>query len=168
MGDENLGISTLRDDERFQKVFWIVERIAWVAMALISLAALAGLFAHGILSDKIVRLPNGALNVEYDHFQRMTVQSRFVIHIQPQPTEGQDIRLRLNPVFQQAYDIQSLQPQPARSSASAEGLDLFFHPPDQGELVVVIWATPQRFGHIELRAQTNNGGALDFPVFIYP
>jgi hypothetical protein len=166
MADENLGISAIEKEIRFQNVFWTVERSAWALMALVPLAALMGVFAHGIFSDKIARAPNSSLSVEYDRFQRMSVQSRFVIRIPA--AQSDEIRLRLNSSFQQAYEIQSLQPAPARSRADTEGLDLFYHPPEGGELVAVLWTVPRQFGSVDLQAQTDKSGPLEFPVFIYP
>src|SRR5688500_13095849 len=132
MEQENLGISSIRQAIRFQEVSWILERVSWLVLALVPLAALTGIFAHGMVSDAVVRAPNSALSVEYERYQRQSVQARFVIRI-PSPQAG-EIRLRLSHSFQRSYDIQSLQPAPLRSRASPEGLELFFHPPEAGEL----------------------------------
>jgi len=166
MAQEQLGISTIREKIRFQEVSWSLERIAWVILALVPLAALTGIFAHGVVSDKIARAPNASLSVEYERYQRQSVQARFVIRI-PSAQSG-EIGLRLSPSFQQTYDIQSLQPAPLRSRASPQGLELFFHPPEAGELVAVIWSTPRNFGSVDLEAQTDSSGPLKFPVFIHP
>ena len=160
------GISAIREDIRFQEVSWILERVAWALMAVVPLAALTGLFAHGVFSDSTARAPDSSLSVEYERYQRQTVQSRFVIRIPS--TQSQEIRLRLSPSFHQTYDIQSLQPAPLRSRAGADGLELFFHPPEAGELVAVIWSTPRTFGNVDLQPQIDGSGAVESPVFIYP
>lgn len=166
MAQEQLGISSIRQAIRFQEVSWIVERVAWVVLALVPLAALTGLFAHGMVSDKIVRAPNSSLSVEYERYQRQSVQARFVIRI-PSAQSG-EIRLRLSPSFQQTYDIQSMQPAPLRSRASPDWLELFFHPSEAGELIAVIFGTPRTFGKVDLQAQTDSSGPVQFPVFIHP
>ena len=166
MAQEQLGISSIRQAIRFQERSWILERVAWVVLALVPLAALTGLFAHGMVSDKIVRAPNSSLSVEYERYQRQSVQARFVIRIPS--AQSAEIRLRLSHSFQRSYDIQSLQPAPLRSRASPEGLELFFHPPEAGELVAVIWSTPRTFGTIDLQAQTDSSGPVKFPDFIHP
>ena len=166
MAQEHIGISAIREHIRFQEVSWIVERLAWVALALIPLAAFTGIFAHGSLSDKTARAPDSSLSVEYERYQRQSVQARFVIRIPS--AQSSQIRLRLSPSFQQTYDIQSLQPAPLRSRASPQGLELFFHTPEAGELVAVIWSTPRNFGSVDLEAQTDSSGPLKFPVFIHP
>jgi hypothetical protein len=164
MANEQVHTHPVREDMRFQNAAWMVERVAWVLLALVPLAALAGIFSHGPLSDKTKQASNSAFSLDYEHFERMTVQSRFVFRIPS--AEGEEVRLHLSSPFQQTYDVQSLQPEPARSSAGADGLDLYFRPV-QGELTAVIWATPRQFGSFTLRAETDAGGA-EVPIFIYP
>ena len=167
MPREHIDISTIREEIRFQEISWIVERVAWVVLALVPLAALTGIFAHGIVSDKIARAPNSSLSVEYERYQRRSVQARFVFRIPA--AQSEEIRLRLSHSFQRNYEIQSLQPAPLRSRASPEQLELFLHPPEAGgELVIVIWSIPRTIGAVDLQAQTDSSGPVQFPVFIHP
>jgi hypothetical protein len=165
MANDKFQTYPVREDMRFQNAFWMVERVAWVLLALVPLAALAGIFSHGPLSEKTAQAANSALSLEYERFQRMTVQSRFVIRIPSAQTD--EVWLRLSPAFQQIYDVQSMQPEPARSSAGGDGLDLYFHPAE-GELAAVIWATPRQFGSFRMRAETDGSDAIEIPIFIYP
>jgi hypothetical protein len=57
MTDDHVRTYPVREDMRFQTVTWTVERVAWALLALVPLAALAGLFSHGPLSNKPPRLP---------------------------------------------------------------------------------------------------------------
>lgn len=165
MTDDHIRTYPVREDMRFQTITWTIERVAWALLALVPLAALAGIFSHGPLSQKTAQAPNSALSVEYEHFQRKTVQARFVVHIPSAPAD--EVRLRLSPAFQRTYDIQSMQPEPARSSAGAEGLDLYFRPVN-GDLAAVIWATPRDFGNFTIRAETDASEPVEIPVLIYP
>jgi hypothetical protein len=165
MDDEKTRTYPVREDMRFQYAFWTIERVAWVLLALVPLAALAGIFSNGPLSEKTAQAANSSFSLEYDRFQRKTVLSRFIVRVPAGASN--EIRLRLSPAFQETYAIESMEPRPARSSAGEAGLDLFFQPADKGDLAAVIWATPRQFGAVKLRAETN-GGALDFPVLIYP
>jgi hypothetical protein len=60
----------VREDMRLQYAFWAWERATWVALALIVLLALSGLFAHGPLSRRTVK--DAALSLTYERFQRVT------------------------------------------------------------------------------------------------
>jgi hypothetical protein len=165
MTDDQLRTYPIREDMRFQAVTWTLERVAWVLLALVPLAALAGIFSHGPVSQKTARAADATLSLGYEHFQRMTVQTRFVIRMPSVQTD--EVRLRLSPSFQRIYDIQSMQPEPARSSAGADGLELHFRPARSG-LAVVIWATPREFGRFNFRAETDAGEPVEIPVLIYP
>jgi hypothetical protein len=74
----------------------------------------------------------------------------------------------LSPSFQSAFEVESIQPQPLRSSASAQGLELVFTAPPADDLVAAIWARPREFGFMHLTAESAGRGAVDFPVLIYP
>jgi hypothetical protein len=156
----------VREDMRFQYASWIVERVAWVLLALVPLVALTGVFAHGILSETTAGAPGSPLTMQYERFQRETALSRFTAHI-PRAESG-EVRLRLSPSFQQAFEIESMQPQPARSSAGTAGLELFFNAPASGELIAVIWTRPRQFGLVQVAGETDGGGAVKFAVFVYP
>jgi hypothetical protein len=166
MAENNTRIYPIPEDMRFQNVFWAVERVFWALLAVVPLIALTGIFAHGALSDKTAAAPNSSLSLEYERFQRQSVVTRFVVRIPA--SRSDEIWLRLSPSFQRTYEIQSMQPEPARSTAGTEGLDLFFHAPKTGELVALIWGTPRQFGMVKLQAEADSGGPIDFPVLIYP
>lgn len=44
----------VREHMRFQRRFWVVERIGWMVLAAIPLLALTGVFADGALSTRSV------------------------------------------------------------------------------------------------------------------
>ena len=165
MTDDQLRTYPVREDVRFQAATWTLERVAWVLLALVPLAALAGIFSHGPLSHKTAVPADSNLSLRYERFQRMTVQTRFVVRMPS--VQADEVRLRLSPSFQRIYDIQSMQPEPLRSSAGAEGLELYFRPA-QGSLAAVIWATPRDFGRFNFRAETDAGEPVEMPVLIYP
>jgi hypothetical protein len=155
--------SPVQESIRFQKAVWIAERVAWALLALVPLAALAGVFSHGPLSDKKATAPNSSFTVEYERFQRSTVQARFVFRI---PAEKDEAKLRLSAAFHEGYDIQSLYPEPVSASANAKGIDFNFRSEDD-ELTVVIWATPRRWGRIDMHAE-NADASVEIPILIYP
>jgi hypothetical protein len=151
----------IHEDAVFQARTWALQRVAWVIFVLIPMLALSGLFAHGLLSEQTAG--NAAtLAVEYQRFQRVTDLTRFVVRINDAPGD-----LRLAPPFQETYEIESIQPQPARSAAGSDGLELRFDKPSVGTLVAVIWARPRQYGRFAMRAQHGETSVL-FDILIYP
>jgi hypothetical protein len=152
----------VREDMRFQQRMWLIERLGWLVLAAIVLLALLGLFGTGVLSKQSIGA--GSLTVEYDRFERATRLSQFPFHFAPSPNGER--RLRLNNAFQRNYEISSIQPPPARSSA--DGLDLTFTAPAGIATDVVIWAHPRAYGTIQIEARADDEAPLTLSVFVYP
>jgi hypothetical protein len=152
----------VREDMRFQRRMWVIERIGWLVLAAITLLALLGLFGTGVLSKRTIGA--GSLTIEYDRFERATRLSQFTFHFAPSPNGER--RLRLNNVFQRNYEISSIQPPPARSSA--DGLDLTFTAPAGSAADVVIWAHAHSFGMTRIEARADDEPPLTFSIMVYP
>ena len=131
-------------------------------LALITVLALLGLFGTGILSNRSISA--GSLTIDYDRFERVTRQAEFSFHFAP--SSNDERRLRLNRAFQTNYQIASIQPPPARSSA--DGLDLTFAAPAGSAADVVIWAHAHSYGTMRLEARADDEPPLKFSVFVYP
>ncbi len=150
------------EDREFQARTWRVQRVAWAIFTIIPLLALAGLFTHGYLSAG--RAGNGdLLIVDYERFQRMTRTTRFTFRF---ANDGSG-ELNLNAPFRHAYVIESIQPNPARSTGDVNGLHLWFDTLQDQPLVVEMWVKPQTFGWFELKAQSTPS-PVTLHVLIYP
>jgi hypothetical protein len=147
---------------RFQRRTWLIERIGWLVLALIVLLALLGLFGSGFLSKRSVEA--GTLTIQYERFQRATRLVQFTFHFAPSPNSER--RLQLNAAFQRNYEIGSIQPPPARSSA--DGLNLTFAAPPGNPADVVIWAHPRAYGTTRFEIRVDDEPPLTFSAFVYP
>lgn len=156
----------IQEDMEFQRRSWLVQRTSWIIMALVLVAALAGLFFHGPLSHTTARNADGSVAVEYERFAHKTTVTHFIIRISP-PVPAQML-VRLSPGFLHAQDIDSLEPRPIRSSAGSYGLELVFAPSSAGDLAVHIAARPKRFGLMSLHVEAEGRGAVNLHQFIYP
>ncbi len=154
----------VRENMRLQYVFWAWERATWVAMTVVVLLALSGLFAHGPLSQRTVR--DGALSVTYERFQRMTAAARLAATISGPSAD--EVSLTLDPSFSDGFQIADIEPRPSSSTAGPRGLELVFRAPTEGDLAVVIWATPRSFGRFDLTAVADPAGQVAFSVLVYP
>jgi hypothetical protein len=154
----------VREDMRLQYAVWACERATWIAIAVVVLLALSGLFAHGPLSKRTVR--DGALALTYERFQRATAVARLTATITG-PT-ADEVSLRMDPSFSDNFQIADIEPRPSSSTAGPHGLELVFRAPTEGDLAVVIWATPRSFGLFDLTAATDPAGQVAFSILVYP
>ena len=165
MSDTDRPRRPVYEDMHFQEISWTLQRIGWVVLALIAVLALTGVFSHGYFSNAVARQDGLPLNVNYERFQRMSALHRFDVTMPPGAED--DIRLTFNKAFTDLYEIDSIQPQPLRSNASAGGIVLTFDWPERGNFNTVIWARPRNFGHVPLEIGTPRG-SLTLPVLVYP
>jgi hypothetical protein len=156
----------VREDMRLQQAFWTWERVAWAVMAIIILLALSGILARGALSHRTVTDPSQRLSLTYERFQRVTAGSRLTAKISA--PKADEASLRLSPSFHANFQIADIEPRPLRSSAGPRGLELIFLPPAEGELSVVIWASPRSFGVFDFTAATDPEASVAFSILVYP
>lgn len=113
----------LDTDPAFQERWWRVERVAWLAMGLIVLAALAGLTgAGGPLSRGQAQA--GAATIDYPRIARW--QSAEDATIRFAPDASGEVDVLLSPAVAEAFDVEAMQPDAVRASTTAEGHRLTF------------------------------------------
>jgi hypothetical protein len=154
----------IREDMRFQRRSWVVERFGWSLLLLLALIGLSGAFGVGPLSWQTAR--SGPLSVEYERFQRITRVARFTFNISGQT--GPEMRLHLSEAFQKNFEVSDIQPQPARSAAGPDGLDLTFATDGASAARIVIWAHSRHYGVSDITARAGNEAPASFWVFVYP
>lgn len=154
----------VQEDMAFQRRMWIVQRIGWALLGVISLAALCGLFGNGVLSK---RTATGAeMSIEYERFERATRRASFGFRLAA--SANTERRLHLNRAFQEGFEISSVQPPPLQSSVDADGIDLIFAVTPSVAGQIVIWARPHRYGTVGIKARVDDTQPVAFRVFIYP
>jgi hypothetical protein len=108
----------------FQQRLWRMERIGWVAMALLVTAALAGLTgAGGPLSRGRAAAPDGSLALDWPRLQRDGAAAEFLLVL---PPGGAESALRLGAGFLAAWRVEEIQPPPREVEAAPDGTRLTF------------------------------------------
>lgn len=112
----------LNEDRRFQERFWRAERIAWIVLAAIVVIALLGFTGRGgPFAQTMARTPEGA--VEYPRITRWAAADQVVVTFGGGGDQGV---LAIDRSFSKVFAIDSIQPQPMASVATAEGQRLTF------------------------------------------
>jgi len=108
------------EDTAWQRRTWTVQRVGWVAMGGVVLAALTGVFGHGPVSWQQASDPAGLVRVEYERFERQLSEHTLKVDIAPEAATGGDVALRLNGAFLDATEVKEILPRP-REERSAGG-----------------------------------------------
>jgi hypothetical protein len=159
----------LNQDLAFERRTWTVERVAWVIMALIGLAALAGLLGPGPLSETTVGERDGPLWLEYSRFGRFKAPLTLRVHVGPNTGQQGPLLVWLSREYLEGVRVEQVSPQPGQVEAGPEQLTYVFarNEPQRSTAITFAIETEQ-IGRQRGCVGLINGPALCFRQFIYP
>lgn len=111
----------VHDDPGFQHREWVRERIAWTAMALVVVAAVFGLFGHGLFSPRTVSERSG-FSVTYERIARRGGPTDLILAVDPRSVPDDRIQIRVSARYLGDLDIEAITPEPARSVSTTDGV----------------------------------------------
>src|SRR6266540_1171526 len=152
---------------KFQRRSWTVERVAWVSLGIIALAAALGLLSHGPLSRTTATSDDGGLAVSYERLERRQASSQFLVRAAA-GGQSQEIKLRFGPDFLDTYNIRTMTPAPLRASTGAQGYEPVFAASPSGQTRVHISGRAVRFGFARFDVEAIGNGAVRVRQFIFP
>ena len=158
----------LDQDLAYQRRAWRAQRIAWLIMLLIVLAALIGLFGHGPLSRTTVG-PNGGLQLEYERFARLLTPTTLRFRTSSGAIQGDELRLWISNDYLQGIQIEHVSPMPQTVEAGPDGLVFVFRLTEPGRpMTATFQARPERIGRISGHAALTDRQPIRFNQFVYP
>jgi hypothetical protein len=95
----------------FQRRFGRVQRVAWSLLALIPVAAIAGLFGDGLFSEVTAGSERAGGTVTYERFGRLTADTTLEVEF-ARPSRATDVAI--SRTFFDPYDLSEVRPQPLR------------------------------------------------------
>ena len=156
-------------DLPFQRRVWIGERVAWVCLALLSVAGLLGVLGRGgPFSEAEVVTPDGALRIRYERFQRMLAPATFRIELGPRPPAGETVELRIGTDVLEIWRLVSMMPSPASSRGVAGGLILAFPVSAGAGQVLAVETVAERAGVVQASIGTLSGPPARMRMVIWP
>ena len=143
---------------------WRFQRFGWGLMALIALAALAGLFGDGPLAKAQASSPG--LQLDYDRFARHGAATELRLQLHPTQAEA---RVWVERSFIEGHEIHGITPEPDRMTTAGDSLWLTFTVATPSRPMTILFdlqpiAMWQRHGSIGTEA----GPSLEFTQFVYP
>ncbi|HVF60322.1 MAG TPA: hypothetical protein VNJ70_10975 [Thermoanaerobaculia bacterium] len=161
------GFDLLQDPD-FQRRTWAAQRVGRMAMALVVLAALAGLVGTGPLSETSAG-DGERLTVEYDRFVRRLGENRLTLKVAPGAAAGPEVRLWIDAPYAQRMEVEAVTPEPERMETTADRLTLVFALARPGEgLEAVLDLRSRSFGPVRGAVCLAGGPAVPIAQFVYP
>jgi hypothetical protein len=165
--------SGIQIDEKphFQERMWRIERMGWLAMAAILIAAAVGLFGHGLLSRATVEItdpaqPAEGMIVEYERFGRAHSEAQFVLS-GPAGTPNKRFSLWLSNDYLKDAELVRMTPEPTAQELVSNGVRYHF-PVQDGPRTVILRFKPERSGRLSGSIRLNDGPPAMFDQWLFP
>jgi hypothetical protein len=166
---QQVGDLEVHQDLEFEKRQWRAERIGWLVMLTIVIAALLGAFGRGPLSKKSREATDASLSIDYDRFARLQAQTEVRLTISEDAVGNGELRLWLDRAYLAKFEIREINPEPERIDLSTDRAILVYRVPGQkGPLKVNLNLEPIEMGTVEGVAGVEGSAPVDFNQFVYP
>jgi hypothetical protein len=147
---------------RFQRRTWAVERAGHMALVVIVVLALAGLFSGGPFSDAVARDARSGLAVSYERFARLGRSGELTIDLGA-PTVGAGVELSLPASYLEQFELRSIAPEPESEIATGDTVTYSFA---AGTRQVLLQLEPSSIGLHSGRVTA--GGVVEFDQMVWP
>ena len=157
----------VNQDLAFQQRDWKVQRIGWIAMLLMILAALTGAFGHGPLGRAEAGRVGG-LRVQYERLTRHGSSSYLRIHLPAIQGPG-EARVWLDRRYADGVRIESIVPEPESVELTPERVMYTFRlGPGAQAARITFDVTPMAMWSKTATLGLEGGEMLTFSQFVYP
>ena len=148
-------------DVDFQRRVWTAQRVGWLIIAAVIVAALLGFFGTGPLSRASSQ--GSGLRVEYERFGRLQqpMRLRFLL-----PESKLDAEIALGRAYLETFRIEQITPEPREVAVVGPWLLYRFAGP--GPLAATFDVVPQDVGRLAAAAEISATDSVAFEQFIYP
>ena len=167
MEPKNEKVPGIKESYRLLTFEYAFRQVGFIVLLGIIVAALAGLFSSGAVSDVERTNEAKSLNLSYERFGRRQTESRMTLTF-PVTSEGKYI-LSLTSESSDVYEPGSVWPQP--DSMFSRGKTLFFvynNLKKSDRFSVLLFTTPSRAGKWNTVIRVNSEPEINIWQFIYP
>jgi hypothetical protein len=154
-----------RDATAFQSREWLAQRIGWVLLALILVAAMTGVFGQGPLADRT--LVQGPVTVEYQRFTRRNSDARWQITLRDAAANG-TVDVSIDARFAANFEIKAVHPEPAAVAQSNGQWVYSFATREAGEVMVDFEIRPHKVGRHAGTITVSGAPTFHLSQLVYP
>lgn len=166
---KRVGDLEIDEDLTFQEREWTVQRIGWVTMMLVIVAALLGLFGTGPLSAATAGDAAGPLSVEYQRFVRHDGRTTLTMRVESTQGDEGEAEVWLAADYVRGVEVQHISPEPQEVRADGDRYVYVFAVADPAEPVEVSFSLkPRQIGRLSGEAGIPGGSLVTFNQISYP
>ena len=148
-------------DVKFQRRVWTAQRIGWIVIGSVIVAALSGLFGTGTLSRASARGPG--LQLEYERFGRLQQPMKLRCLVSGKKSGTQ---IALSRGYLESVHLEEITPRAEQVEAAGEWVVYRFTGP--APMTVTFNLKPEEFGSLTGAVRVPDSEAIAFRQFIYP
>ena len=144
---------------------WIFERVGWIAMASAMIAAVAGIFGNGWLSEREVSVAD-ALTVKYPRFCRAHAPFELTVDWSPAQAEA---TLWISRSYLDRFEIAGIRPTPSAVTLGSDRVYYTFRTVEPGAAVgVSFMLKPKQGGSLSGRLGSDDGLDVEIRQVVFP
>ncbi|ENG8679043.1 hypothetical protein ACOBM3_18245 [Enterobacter hormaechei] len=167
MEPKNEKVPGIKESYRLLTFEYAFRQVGFIVLLAIILAAIAGLFSSGLVSDEEKTNSANSLTLNYERFGRRQTESRMTLTL-PVTSEGK-YTLSLTSETSDTYEPGSVWPQPDSMYSRGNTLFLVYDRLKQTDKFnVLLFITPSKAGKWTNSIRVNNEPDIRFWQFIYP
>lgn len=167
MKHENENLPGIDESHRLLTFEYAFRQVGFIVLLGIIIAAVAGLFSSGLVSDTVKTNSAKSLTINYERFGRRETETRMQLSF-PVQTEGK-YTLSMTSESSDAYEPGSVWPQPDAMFSRGKTLYFVYNNLKKSDNVsVLLFTTPSRAGKWNTVVRVNNEPEMTIWQFIYP
>jgi hypothetical protein len=147
----------------FQRRFGRVQRVAWRLLALVPVAAIAGLFGGGLFSEVTAGSAGAGVTVTYERFGRRTADTELELEL-ARPARTTDVAI--SRAFLDRYDTSDVRPEPLRVKTLADAVVFTFAAAPRGR--ATFFLQPKGLGSSSGTVTVTGGTSVHITQLVYP
>ena len=154
----------------FQRKAWKVQRVGWMLMLLIAIAALSGAFGRGPLSSAHVGAEGSVFRAEYERFLRLQAPAPLTLYVGSEAI-GPDstATVWLSEAWLAGMEVTSITPEPDKTTSGAGRVEYTFRiTPSSRPARISFGLVNLRQGRIHGELGVERGPSYSISQFAYP
>jgi hypothetical protein len=162
-------------DPRFLRAEWFVQRVGWLVLLAILVAAIAGLFGGGLFSETTSTAEeNGAeVTIHHPRWGRMESPTGMKVEVEAPGQQAEELSLTLSHSLAEKIDITSVVPEPDSNALGPKGVTYSWQVEDWSEKLIIAFNYRVKewkslAGDVILKADDEDLATVHVSQFMFP